>query len=326
MMEIKSTIDKCLTVICYCFMTLSLTYFVPEINWASQGEKNITLNQETETKLKKAFSNLCWVAYSPTNFDPTQNKFATEEQVRKDLQKLRNIAKVQAIVTYGSNHRNPQKPDEILDIPKLVQEAGFKAMIVGVWEPTNEEELQAAENAAQYPVVIGYSVGNEGLNIRYDLETLSSTINRLRQATGKPITTTEEAHDYLAENSPLWDISDWIFPNVHAYFANIYESELAVNWTVQQFNKFRSRTDKPLIFKEVGLPSNDGTPELNESDQAQFYQKLQKRDINYIVFEAFDQYWKHLPSNSNRDPEPHWGIFRSDRSAKLAATQICRTS
>lgn len=59
-------------------------------------------------------------------------------------------------------------------------------MTIGVWGPTDKDELQAAEQAALYPVVIGYSVGNEGLNMRYDLKTLVLAMERLRRATGKP--------------------------------------------------------------------------------------------------------------------------------------------
>jgi exo-beta-1,3-glucanase (GH17 family) len=285
------------------------------------------LLQNTEQHLDNLFTRLCWVAYSPTHFDPTTTPIQcpSEDDVREDLRVLRS-AGFNGLVTYGSNYADPDRPDQILDIPGLAQEAGFEGMIVGVWNPANEDELQAAEEAGHYPVVVGYSVGNEGLRVRYDLETLVSAIERLRQTTGKPVSTTEEVNDYH-EDSPLWTLSDWIFPNVHPYFAGRRDPREAVEWTERIFESLDSVSDKPLIFKEVGLPS-DGDQELSESRQARYYQLLRETSVTYVVFEAFDAPWKHLGSPGPDgtywpDPEPHWGIFASDRTPKEAAANIC---
>ncbi|MCX6031939.1 MAG: hypothetical protein NT169_21900 [Chloroflexi bacterium] len=231
------------------------------------------------------------------------------------------------LVTYGSNYGNQDTASQMLDLPRLAQEAGFEAMIVGVWDPSDENELQAAEQASQYRVVCGYSVGNEGLDVRYRLETLVSAMERLRKATGKLVSTTEEANDYY-ENSPLWTISDWIFPNAHPYFARYRDPKEAVTWTEELFRTLKSVSDKPLVFKEVGLPT-DGDDGVSESHQAEYYQLLRKTQVIYVVFEAFDAPWKHLnqPKSDGTypwpDPEPHWGIFTSDRMPKEAAASIC---
>jgi len=222
---------------------------------------------------------------------------------------------------------NGDSPDEILDIPELAQKAGFDGMIMGVWDPTNESEIKTAETMGQGSIVIGYSVGNEGLDVRYDLDTLTSTMERLRKATGKPVTTTEQVNDYY-ENSPLWTISDWIFPNAHPYFSGNRDPNEAVQWTVKVFNNLDPVSDKQLIFKEVGLPT-DGDLDVSESRQAEYYNLLRKTDTTFVVFEAFDAPWKHI-GNQNPDgtypwpdPEPHWGVFRSDRIPKEAVTNIC---
>lgn len=273
-------------------------------------------------------SRLCWIAYSPTHFDPTTSpiQWPSEENVREDLFVLRS-AGFNGLVTYGSNYTSRDTPDQMLDIPRLAQEAGFEGMIVGVWDPTDENELQAAEQAGLYPIVVGYSVGNEGLDVRYNLDTLASAMDRLRQTTGKPASTTEQVHDYY-ENSPLWTISDWIFPNAHPYFAEYRDPQEAVEWTERIFETLALGSDKPLIFKEVGLPSGGDTG-VNEARQAQYYQLLRETDVIYVVFEAFDAPWKHLtqprPDGTYPlpDPEPHWGVFTSDRIPKEAAANIC---
>jgi len=286
------------------------------------------LSQHAEQRLADLFTRLCWVAYSPTHFDPTTTpiRWPSEDDVREDLGVLRS-AGFNGLVTYGSNYADPARPGQMLDIPGLAQEAGFEGMVVGVWDPTNEDELQAAEQAGRYPVVVGYSVGNEGLSVHYDQETLVSAMERLRQTTDKPVSTTEEAHDYY-ENSPLWTVSDWTFPNVHPYFAGHRDPQEAVEWTERIFESLDSVSDKPLIFKEVGLPSG-GDRELSESRQVRYYQLLQETNVTFVVFEAFDAPWKHLgrPGPDGTywpDPEPHWGIFTSDRTPKEAAVDICQ--
>jgi exo-beta-1,3-glucanase (GH17 family) len=284
--------------------------------------------QSSPTALVDLLTGLCWVAYSPTHFDPTTTpiRWPLEEDIREDFRVLRK-AGFNGLVTYGSNYANQDAPGQMLDIPRLAQEAGFKGVIVGVWDPTDENELWAAEQASRYPVVTGYSVGNEGLGVRYDLNTLVSVVERLRRTTGKPVSTTEEVHDYY-ENSPLWTISDWIFPNAHPYFAGYRDPEEAVAWTERVFRTLHSVSTKPLIFKEVGLPSG-GDLDLSESRQAQYYQLLRKTNVTYVIFEAFDAPWKHLsrpkPDGTYPwpDPEPHWGIFTSERVPKEAAANIC---
>ena len=53
------------------------------------------------------------------------------------------------------------------------------------------------------------------------------------------------------------------------------------------------------------------------------------RQSTYVTFEALDAPWKHLtqprPDGTYPlpDPEPHWGIFTSDRIPKEAAANIC---
>ena len=284
--------------------------------------------QSAGQNLADLLSRLCWIAYSPTHFDPTTApiQWPSEEDVREDLHVLRS-AGFNGLVTYGSNYVSRDTPDQMLDIPRLAQEAGFEGMIVGVWDPTDENELQAAEQVGLHPVVVGYCVGNEGLDVRYDLKTLKAVMERLKLTTGKPASTTEEVNDYY-ENSPLWAISDWIFPNAHPYFAGYRDPQEAVEWTERVFETLASVSDKPLIFKEVGLPSG-GDTDVNEARQAQYYQLLRETNVTYVIFEAFDAPWKHLtqprPDGTYPlpDPEPHWGIFTSDRIPKEAAANIC---
>ena len=268
---------------------------------------------------------LRWIAYSPTHFDPTAKppKWPTENDVREDLRVLRQ-AGFDGLVTYASNYVNAANPAQMLDLAGLAQTAGFAGMIVGVWNPADEKELQVAVQAASHRILTGYCVGNEGLDHRYNLKTLKTAVERLRQLTQKPVTTTEEAHDYY-ENSPLWQLGDWTFPNVHPYFSKRKLPQEAVAWTEQIYKTLLPISNKPLIFKEVGLPSA-GDDDLSEARQAEYYRLLRKTKVVFAVFEAFDAPWKHLGQRKadgtypQPDPEPHWGIFTHDRKPKDAAS------
>lgn len=101
--------------------------------------------QSPFANLSSQLTKLRWIAYSPTHFDPTTKppKWPSENDVREDLQILRK-AGFDGLVTYGSNYNNSANPAQLLDIAGLAQAAGFTGMIVGIWNPADEKEFQAA--------------------------------------------------------------------------------------------------------------------------------------------------------------------------------------
>lgn len=252
---------------------------------------------------EERLSRIVWIAYSPPNADPNKGIEATSEFIRADLAVLRQ-AGFTGLVTYGSTGIMGR------EFPKLAQSQGFQGLILGIWDPSNQEEIAAAKAAAQIPIVLGFCVGNEGLGQRYQMPTLSAVMQDLRRATGKAVVTTEEIDDYA--DDALLQLGDWIFPNVHPYFHNQLEPNAAVRWTKAAYDDFKRRTDRFVIFKEVGLPTaGDPQGRLSETAQEQYYQELAKTNVRFVYFEAFDQPWKtHLPV------EPYWGVFRSDRTPK----------
>jgi len=245
------------------------------------------------------------ITYTPTNFDPTKGILPPKESIKEDLSVLRE-AGFQGIVTYGNND----------NIVETAQELGID-MIYGVWDPLNSEELRLAREAGQNPTVLGFVIGNEGLNDRYGYHDLKLAIEDVMTATSKPATFTEESHDYQ-EAPHLMELGSWIFPNCHAYWSGITEATEAVLWTVEQYQALTAAApnNRVVCFKEVGLPT-DGDPNVNEEKQAAYYKLLDKTSVAYIYFEAFDQEWKvHEPV------EPHWGLFRSDRTTKLVVKHL----
>lgn len=255
---------------------------------------------------QSALRSLCWVAYAPTNFDPNQGVFPSQDSLRQDLLVLKQ-AGFTGLVTYGADQ----------PIAQVAEEVGFKGMLLGVWEPKSVEEMRQAQAAAQSDLVIGYVVGNEGLGVHYDYATLEAAMDQLRRATGKPVATTEQIEDYA--DARLRDLGDWLFPNVHPYWHGYTEPVSAVNWTVKQFEALERETQKPIMFKEVGLPTG-GDDQMSEANQVAYYRLLNDTPVVYVRFEAFDQPWKNWAP-----VEPYWGLFHSDRSPKQVVPYACGT-
>ena len=258
---------------------------------------------------KQKVTQIRWVAYFPPTADPTKGIEATPEAIQEDLKVLRK-AGFTGLVTYSSSGVLG------VELPQIAEAEGFQGLIMGIWDPKNEDELMAAKVASNLPIVLGFCVGNEGLGKRYQLPELSETMQHLYEVTGKPVTTTEELGDYADKDFRL--LGDWLFPNVHPYFHNRLDPEKAVRWTQGAFKQLKKKSDQFIWFKEVGLPTaGDAEGKLSEANQKEYYVKLLETEVNFVYFEAFDQPWKtHLPI------EPYWGIFKSDRTPKALGIHL----
>jgi exo-beta-1,3-glucanase (GH17 family) len=243
--------------------------------------------------------NLKWIAYSPTNCDPTKNDFPSEDTIYQDLQVLYE-AGFRGVVTYSSYSTFSQ-------IPRIAREVGFTGVIMGIWDIESREEIINADMASLY--VDGYCAGNEGLNVRYDLETLNGVIEALKKSTNKPVTTTEQIFDYY--NEDVLNTGDWLFPNIHPFLCEVKNPRKAARWIERHYEMLKKHAGRKLIvFKEVGYPTA-GSREATAANQKDFFLAFEKKGVPFVYFEAFDQYWKRdLPV------EPHWGLFDSKRRPK----------
>jgi exo-beta-1,3-glucanase (GH17 family) len=254
--------------------------------------------EATHTTFGLTLFSIRWIAYAPTNWNPVKGIQPSEASLRADLKTLHD-AGFTGLVTYGA---------DLPAIPRLASECGFRGMLLGVWDPKDPVELALAGREASNPLILGFIVGNEGLGERYDLDTLQHTVKALSDATGKPVTTSEQVNDY--QDQRLLSLGDWICPNAHPFWNGRLEPHEAVRWTVEQYQSLLRRTVKPVLLKEVGLPSA-GHARVSEAAQSDYYRLLMQTDVRFCFFEAYDQPWKQWSP-----VEPHWGLFRADRSAK----------
>ena len=248
-----------------------------------------------------------WVAYSSPDRDTSQGSYQPlTSAIYQDLLTLRK-AGFTGLVTYGSTGILGKQ------LLAIAQSLGYKGVILGIWNPKSQEELNAARNAAANPIVLGYSIGNEGLSAarpRYSALELCEAIATLRAGSGKPVTTSEPIEAYYRWPA-LLSVGDWLFPNAHPYWHFTKYALEAVRWGVDQYAALSEQTDRFVFFKEVGLPTS-GAYGLSEANQDLYYRELAKTKVRFAYFEAYDQ-----PTKTHAAVEPHWGIFHADLSPKL---------
>ncbi|MBI5461792.1 MAG: hypothetical protein HY941_06355 [Gammaproteobacteria bacterium] len=280
------------------------------------------------TRLAAALATQRFVAYVPRGFSMLNGvpQPATAAGIRDDLQRLRPY--FSGIVTYGLDHGQAL-------IPELAVNAGFHALMLGVWNPKDTAELdQAIALARRYPrQVIALILGNEGLFWkRYqarDIETAAAYVRkrlpRLALGSSEPFSVYLDS----ADAGVLLKL-DLLLPNVHPRFEPWFKPdnlEQATTFVTEVLQRLHTVTTKPVLIKETGVPSGPAEQGFTEQRQADFWTRLLARipsgpTQSIAGFEAFDAPWKprelqdefgHLEAS-----EAYWGLFRQDGSAKPA--------
>lgn len=292
----------------------------------------IELARAKERLVGKLYS-LRWIAFSPSAFDPAKSTALIRSEVERDLQVLAD-AGFDGLLTYSCARRSDDSPDAAIgfcDVPALAKGAGFKGCIVGIWEPGNVAEVDAAVEVARNHLVDAVCVGNEGLDVRYGWDKLLAVMADVRLRGGVPCTTTEQIEDYSFDGLRDPSAVDLILPNVHPVFQNIEDPTEAAEWAVFMLRELRTLDEDrvevlPLLVKETGWPSR-GMPYHTELNQQVFWNEVDRRargaGIPYAIFESFDQAWKEEVV-VGKNVGPHWGLFTTDRQPKLAAQSIPR--
>ncbi|HXX47639.1 MAG TPA: hypothetical protein VEN47_05395 [Myxococcota bacterium] len=276
-------------------------------------------------RLEDALASVRFVAYTPCGFDPgAGGPPPGPEALRADLALLRSH--FDGLITYSSANGLDR-------LPRLAREAGFRAVVLGVWSPGNAEELGRAIDAARAEpgVVVALALGNEGLFFhRYGSETLASAFARARrELPGVALATSEPFSLYLdsgqARSLPGQDL---LLPNVHPVDQPWFGSappQASVEFVAEVVAKLEARFALPVLVKETGLPSGPREAGFDPAAQAAFWSALARRlpptrAHAFAFFEAFDGPWKPArspdPSAAKREREAHWGMFDAERRPK----------
>ena len=276
--------------------------------------------------LRNAMEKGRFVSYSPTGLKIWAEGTATpdEQSLRDDLAALRPW--FDGLVTYGAL-------DGLDRVPEAAAKSGYRAVILGVWDITDEEEIDRALAAAKrHPdLVVGLSLGNELVfGKRAGWDDLVRAIDRVRErAPSLPLGATEPFAWWLKpEAKPALAKLDFLLANAHPAFEPWFRDAPAANgadFVVDVTAQLAGVYCGPILVKETGLPTEPAARNFTPARQAAFWKALEEkmpptRKRAFAAFAAFDAPWRvydETPGTDGPNPsEGAWGLFTVDREPK----------
>lgn len=213
------------------------------------------------------------------------------------------------------------------------KELGFRAVLLGIWNPKSDEEIQNATQLIRQfhaQLALAVVIGNEGLiGNRYTLADIQGAAAKLRALLPAgaiiPFTTSEPIGEYGL--SGIRDFGEFLAPNIHpAVDQDSVDPVAAAEWVRSRAQALVRVGEKPVLVKETGLP-NGGSPGYTPALQKAFWTAYLQRGRLILsdgepwvslaaAFEAYDMPWK--AKKSRLSIEGHWGLLDAKRRPYLA--------
>lgn len=283
--------------------------------------------------LRAALARRRFVSYQPTALQVHDGRISRADaaSIRADLVALRPW--FDALVTYDALNGAEQ-------VPAIAAELGFGALLIGVWDPFDDAQVDAALAAARrHPsLVVGLSLGNEMLfGRRRDHAQLAARIEAIRRrAPGLALSTTEPFHMFLEPRAaPLLARLDFVAANVHPVFEPWFRDAPEANaarFVVDVTGLLAATHCGPVLVKETGVPTAPAASGFSPRRQRDFYLALQREfppspARAFAFFSAFDAPWRVAdwhPVPGAHPEEAHWGLFDAARRPKPVLAVIPR--
>lgn len=215
---------------------------------------------------------------------------------------------------------------------------GLSAAALAANRDENARELDRAISLAdRYPdIVAAINVGNEALvgwtDHRVSWEAMERYIQRAQAATRVPVSTADNWVPWSSpEGATLATLADFVMMHTYPVWERKPIGE-GLSYTIENVEAVRRAIPpgKVIAIGECGWPSlvTVGAAEHlpgagSEENQARYYgelgQWLRENNMTAFFFEAFDEPWKG--GNDPHETEKHWGLYREDRTPKLALRQ-----
>jgi exo-beta-1,3-glucanase (GH17 family) len=284
-------------------------------------------------RLTRVMAHGRFVAYEPTSLHIVAGRVeaADPHSIQADLEALRRD--FDGLITYDAVHGAQA-------IPAIAARLRFRALIIGVWDPADQAQLDAAlAAAARYPqLVVGLSLGNESLfGQRTNIEGLAAALAAARaRAPRLALATTEPFHMFEIPEAPaLLGTMDFLLVNVHPVFQPWFRSATdatAAQFVVNVVADLAQRFCGPILVKETGVPTAPASAGFSPERQASFYAALRRRfppttARAFAYFSAFDAPWRAhdagpVPGAITGAEEAFWGLYDSERRPKPAALAL----
>jgi len=257
----------------------------------------------------------------------------TPAQLREDLRLM--LPHWKLLRTYGASGF----AENLLELIRA-DDLEMKVML-GVWiasEDTalNRREVDAAVRLANaFPkIVLAVCVSNETQvswsHNRIPAGELIEYVRHVRARVAAPVTVADDLKYWnKPESRKVAAEIDFITLHAHPLWNGILLPD-ALSWLQEQVEAVQAmHPEREIVLGETGWAtaySDEGEQgalikgQTGESEQKLFYQATRRwaetKKLPIFTFEAFDENWK-----GGTDPtevEKHWGLFRADRSAKMA--------
>jgi exo-beta-1,3-glucanase (GH17 family)/cellulose synthase/poly-beta-1,6-N-acetylglucosamine synthase-like glycosyltransferase len=238
----------------------------------------------------------------------------SREQIREDMQILSGLS---------PNIRTYSVAGILAEVPAIADEFGLRVTL-GVWISDdlrrNEVEIERAIDVANRSSnVVAVLVGNEVLlRDEASIDTLVSYIERVRDATGLPVSTSEVSAFWFRIPS-LVSRCDFIAAHILPFWEGIPHED-AVGSVIDLADALaKAYPSKPMIISEVGWPSHGkyrraATGPLPQAVHLRkLIHQLNSGNWRYFVVEAFDQHWKIGEGTTGAS----WGIYSGRRRQKF---------
>ena len=286
-------------------------------------------------RLERVMTQGRFVTYEPTSLQVVDGRVhdADPASIRADLEVLR--PHFDALITYDAIHGAQA-------IPAIAAALRFRALVIGVWNPADSAQLDAALAAARdYPqLVVGLSLGNESIFARRtSFAQMATAMAAVRaRAPRLALSTTEPFHLYeQADAAPLLGVMDFLLVNVHPVFqpwfrgaTDATSTQFVANVTADLAQRFCG----PVLVKETGEPTAPASAGYTPERQAAFYAGLRQRMPGsatraFAYFSAFDAPWRARDAGPvagavTGPEEAHWGLYDEERRPKPAALALPR--
>lgn len=287
--------------------------------------------EAARTRLARVMAQGRFVTYEPTSLQVVDGRThdADPQSIRADLEVLR--PRFDALVTYDAIHGAQA-------IPAIAAALKFRALVIGVWDPADPAQLDAALGAARaFPqLVVGLSLGNESIFARRtSFARLAAAMAAVHaRAPALALSSTEPFHLYEEpEAAPLLGVMDFLLVNVHPIFQPWFRGATdatSAQFVVNVVSDLAQRFCGPILVKETGVPSAPAT--YTPERQAAFYAELRQRlpassARAFAYFSAFDAPWRAYDAGpvagaATGSEEAHWGLYDEERRPKPAALAL----
>jgi exo-beta-1,3-glucanase (GH17 family) len=285
-------------------------------------------------RLRDALAHGRFVSYQPTSLQVRGGNVtsADPQGIRADLVLLREH--FDALITYDAVHGAQA-------IAPIAAQLKFRALVIGVWNPLDDAEVDAAlASARKFPLlVVGVSLGNETLFAqRSTPQQLGALITRVHAlAPALPLSSTEPFHLYeKPAAAALLAQLDFLLVNVHPVFQSWFRQATdatAAQFVVNVAGDLARDYCGPILIKETGVPTAPVESGYTSARQASFYKELAARipgtgTLAFAYFAAFDAPWRAtdatgVPGPAGPHPEEaHWGLYDAEGHPKPVIEQL----